>query len=123
MDMNKFMNLPFVQAFLKMIAGFLDFKGRTNRSDFWWAVVACIILSTVLGLIFKLLGGFGSILQLLYSVALLIPGIAIWFRRMHDVGKPGWWCFVPILDIVFAAQEGQPGDNQYGPDPNATMGY
>lgn len=123
MDMNKFMNLPFVQAFLKMIAGFLDFKGRTNRNDFWWAILAVIIVNAVFSFIFGLFGGFGKVLAGLVLVALGIPSIALGFRRMHDVGKPGWWIFVPILDIVFAAQPGQPGDNEYGPDPNATMGY
>lgn len=123
MDLNKFMNLPFVQAFLKMIANIADYKGRTSRADFWWAVLAVIILNVLFGFIFGLFGGFGKVLAFLVSVALAIPTVMLWIRRMHDVGKPGWWCIVPILDIVFAAQEGQAGDNQYGPDPKSNMGY
>ena len=53
----------------------------------------------------------------LYSLAVLLPAIAVTIRRMHDVGKSGWYCLIPIYNIVLAATEGEKGANQYGPDP------
>ena len=60
----------------------------------------------------------------LWSLALLIPGLAVTWRRLHDIGKKGtnwFWIFVPIVGwimlIVWAARPGQEGPNQYGPDP------
>lgn len=123
MDMNKFLNLPFVQAYLKMLSKMMDYKGREDRETFWWAVLGNAILITVINFIFGLFGGFGSVIAGLFDVALAIPMIMMGIRRMHDVGKPGWWIVVPILNIVFAIQPGVPGDNEYGPDPKSGLGY
>ena len=115
--MDKVLNLPFVNAWLKMLANFMDFKGRTSKSDFWWAVLGSIIVGIVVGLIAKLLGPVGTILNLLISLALAVPEIAMGVRRMHDTGKPGWWVIVPIANIIFAVKNGDEDDNQYGPNP------
>ena len=65
-----------------------------------------------------------AIIPLLYSLAVLIPGFAVLFRRLHDTGRSGWWwllAFIPIIGwivlIVFCCLDSQPGDNQYGPNP------
>ena len=50
-------------------------------------------------------------------MAVLIPGIAVAVRRMHDVGKSGWFALIPIYNIILALSEGDQGDNAYGPDP------
>ena len=115
--MDKVLNLPFVNAWLKMLANFSDFKGRTGMGEFWWAIVGNIIVSIVVGLICKLFGAFGSVLSLLVTFVLLVPSIAMGIRRMHDIGKPGWWIIVPIANLVFACKEGDEDDNQYGSNP------
>ncbi len=58
------------------------------------------------------------------GLALLIPSISVLFRRLHDIGRSGWWwllglicCIGQIILFVFAQQDSQPGDNQYGPNP------
>ncbi len=64
-----------------------------------------------------------GVLSPLYSLALLIPSIAVAIRRLHDVGKSGWWLllgFVPLVGLVllyFMVQDSQPGGNEYGPNP------
>ena len=70
--------------------------------------------------------GTGAISGLL-SLALFIPGLAVGVRRLHDVGKSGWFTFIVIIPLfgviwllVLACTEGNHGDNQYGPDPKAT---
>jgi uncharacterized membrane protein YhaH (DUF805 family) len=54
----------------------------------------------------------------IYSLVVLLPGIAVGVRRMHDVGKSGWYLLIPIYNLVLACTEGTPGSNQYGADPN-----
>ena len=59
----------------------------------------------------------------LYSLAVLVPGIAVSIRRLHDTGKSGWWNLIAFTVIgifpliFFLAQEGDPGENAYGPAP------
>lgn len=60
----------------------------------------------------------------LYSLALLIPGLAVRVRRLHDIGKSGWMILVGLIPLIGAiwlivlyATEGTPGENQYGPNP------
>ena len=54
----------------------------------------------------------------IYSLVTFIPGLAVAVRRMHDVGKSGWYVLIPIYNIVLLASVGEEGENQYGPDPN-----
>lgn len=121
--MDQFLNLPFVRAFLKMLANYSDFKGRTSREDFWWAILGNYILTCVLNFILRFLGTPGAILAFLVSLALLIPGLAIWTRRLHDINKSGWLQLLAITIvgciplIIWATKEGDEGDNQYGPNP------
>lgn len=122
--MDKVLNLPFVNAWLKMLANFSDFKGRTSREDFWWAVLGNVILMAVLGFILGLLGSFGNVILTLISLVLAVPGIAMWVRRLHDTNKSALYllfALIPlvgcILLLVFAAQAGNEDDNQYGSNP------
>ena len=127
--MDELMKLPFVKAFLLMIGNALDFNGRTKRSDFWWATLGVIILSLVFGIICAFLGTFGDILSWLLRVVLWVPQISMGVRRLHDIGKSGLWWLIgltgigSIVLIIWWAQQGQTGDNQYGPDPESGYGY
>lgn len=56
----------------------------------------------------------------IYSLGVLIPSIAVGVRRMHDVGKSGWFLIIPIVNIALALTDGEKGVNQYGPNPKAT---
>lgn len=129
MNQNQFLNLPPVTAFLKMISNFTDFQGRTSREDFWWAFLANMIISAVVGVITGLLGVIGSLLAALVSLALLVPTLALWVRRLHDTGKSALWLLLALTGlgtvvlIIFAILEGDQGDNQYGPNPKSGFGY
>ncbi|MGO8781935.1 MAG: DUF805 domain-containing protein [Syntrophobacteraceae bacterium] len=66
----------------------------------------------------------GSVLASIYALGILIPGIAVGVRRLHDTNRSGWWlllALVPLIGsvvlIVFMVQDSQPGDNQYGQNP------
>ena len=53
----------------------------------------------------------------LYSLAVLVPSIAVGVRRMHDVGKSGWFLLIPIYNLILAVTEGEKGENEYGQEP------
>ncbi len=58
-----------------------------------------------------------SSMSTIYSLAILIPSIAIGVRRMHDLGRSGWWIICPFVNLVFLCLDSQPGENKYGPNP------
>jgi len=88
-----------------------------------------IIVAIVLSLIDTLLGTFNfmqgvGLLSGLYSLAVLIPTLAVTVRRLHDVDRSGWWIFINLIPLigfivllVFAVTDGTPGSNRYGPNP------
>lgn len=53
----------------------------------------------------------------IYKPAVVIPGIAVGVRRIHDTGRSGWWILFPISNLVFFCLNSEPGDNDYGPNP------
>lgn len=113
-----------------MILNYANFKDRTSRSDYWWATLGVFLLALVLGFVFGLLGVVGSFLSWLLDIALFVPELAMSVRRMHDIGKSGWWLligFIPLVGgiilLIWACKAGDPGDNIYGSDPNSSYGY
>lgn len=102
---------------------YVNFNGRARRKAYWMFVLFNIIAAVILGIIDNVIGT-GGILGGLYSLAVLLPGIALGVRRLHDIGKSGWWlliALVPLIGfivlIIFAVTDSQPGENQYGPNP------
>jgi uncharacterized membrane protein YhaH (DUF805 family) len=76
-----------------------DFSGKSNLREFWMAVLINFIVGAVLGLLGQL-AGFFSWLGYAYSLAILVPMIALYIRRMHDVGKSGGYLFMILIPIV-----------------------
>jgi uncharacterized membrane protein YhaH (DUF805 family) len=101
--------------FITVLQKYADFNGRARRSEYWYFALFSTILSIVLMFIGVSLDF--PLLSTLYSLGVLIPSIAVAVRRMHDVDKSGWYCLIPIYNIILAFTEGTKGDNQYGPDP------
>jgi uncharacterized membrane protein YhaH (DUF805 family) len=70
--------------------------------------------------------GTGGILGIVFSLAMLVPGIAVTVRRLHDTGRSGWWILISLIPflgwivlLVFMVLDSHPGDNEYGPNPKA----
>ena len=101
--------------YLKVLQNYATFNGRARRSEFWYFTLFNIIIIFVLGFVDGLMGI--NVLSIMYTLAVLIPGIAVTIRRMHDVGKSGWYCLVPIYNFILECTEGTIGSNEYGPDP------
>ena len=75
-----------------------------------------MIIAFVLGFADGLFG-IGGWLSNIYSIAVLVPGIAVSIRRMHDIDKSGWYILIPFYNLVLVCTEGTKGANQYGEDP------
>ena len=103
--------------YLKVLQNYATFNGRARRSEYWYFFLFNVIISIAVSII-------GGMLEMaflgnIYSLAVLIPSIAVGVRRMHDVGKSGWFLLIPIYNIILAVTEGEKGENQYGPDPKS----
>ncbi|RAP74928.1 DUF805 domain-containing protein [Paenibacillus montanisoli] len=113
-----------MEWYLKVLNNYVVFEGRARRKEYWMFVLFNVIISLVLSGLARMLGM--SWISSIYSLAVLLPGLAVAVRRLHDTNRSGWWLlinFVPLIGfiifIVFMCLEGDPGDNQYGPNPKA----
>jgi uncharacterized membrane protein YhaH (DUF805 family) len=94
---------------------YADFNGRASRSEFWWFFLFNLLVSAVVNTI-----SHSDRLESLVSLALLLPDLAVGARRLHDIGKSGWWQllmltgigFVPLL--IFWSMDSHKEENQYG---------
>lgn len=103
--------------YLEVLRKYAVFSGRARRKEYWMFVLFNIIIGTVLSF-------FSDYLYYLYGLAVLIPGLAVAVRRLHDMGKSGWWILIGLIPIigwiwliVLLATDGQPGENEYGLNP------
>lgn len=108
--------------YIAVLKKYFVFSGRARRKEYWMFFLFNFIIAIVLGVVDGVLGT--MIIGMLYSLAVLIPGIAVTFRRLHDIGKSAWWLLVllvPIIGVivilVFMFLAGEEGQNQYGPNP------
>ena len=119
--------MDFQTAVRTVLSKYVDFKGRAPRSEYWWWVLAVIVVNIILNIIDNII--FGPTMQpisALFSLAILLPSIAVGIRRLHDLDRTGWWLlvsFIPIIGalilIYFFVQKGTDGENRFGPDPLA----
>jgi uncharacterized membrane protein YhaH (DUF805 family) len=110
--------------YFTVLKKYVQFSGRARRAEFWWFNLVNLIASLVLSFVDAQVGT--VFIGLLYSFAVFLPALGVFVRRLHDTDRSGWWLllsFIPVIGvivlIVFAAQEGSPGVNGYGPNPKA----
>lgn len=101
--------------YLHVLKNYAKFDGRARRKEYWMFTLFNIIISIALMFIGQTMGF--ELLDSLYSLAVLIPSIAVAVRRMHDVGKSGWFILIPIYNLILACTDSDVGPNQYGPNP------
>ncbi|GAB3319911.1 DUF805 domain-containing protein [Larkinella ripae] len=108
--------------YVSVLKKYNDFEGRARRSEYWYFFLTNIIITQSLNFVNILLfDGLAVIgwLNMLFNLAILVPSIAVAIRRMHDVGKSGWFVLVPIYNLILACTEGVKGANEFGNDPKA----
>jgi uncharacterized membrane protein YhaH (DUF805 family) len=117
--------------YLDVLKKYADFGGRARRKEYWMFAlfnaliyIAILIFSAILGSIDNSLALIGSLLLVVYGLAIFVPSLAVAVRRLHDTGRSGWWfliAFVPfvggIILLVFTVQDSVPGENEYGKNP------
>jgi uncharacterized membrane protein YhaH (DUF805 family) len=112
--------------YLEVLKKYAVFQGRARRKEYWMFNLFNIIIAMVIGFVTGVVDvvfEVGVMLNLatsvIYSLAILIPATAVSIRRMHDLGRSGWWILVPVVNLIFMFFDSQPGDNKYGPNPKA----
>jgi uncharacterized membrane protein YhaH (DUF805 family) len=130
--------VDFATAVKSFWANYRNFKGRARRSEYWFIqlfliltnlAVAVIDLALMNGDVDRFIAnGGGGIVGLIWILATIVPAIAVLVRRLHDIGKSGWWALlvlVPfigfIVILVFTVQDSQAGANSYGPSPKSDL--
>lgn len=106
--------------FLRGLSKYADFSGRARRKEFWMFHLMYLILTALVGFVMGAAGvrnadGFFS----LWSLAFFLPSLAVSVRRLHDVGRSGWWVLVPFAGLFFMFVNGDAGPNRFGEDPKA----
>jgi len=110
--------MDFKQAVLRCLRDkYADFNGRASRPEFWWFVLATVIVSLVLNILHL------SIIGLLVNLALIVPSFAVGARRLHDIGKSGWFQLVWLIPfigwilLIYWLVQPSAGPNAYGEGP------
>lgn len=128
--------MNFVDAVKSGYRNYATFSGRASRSAFWWWVLFQILADILIAILFG--GGHmmrgpgemgfnyeGGLIANLWSLANLLPGLAVAARRLHDVDKSAWWLLIGLIPvigwivlIVWYAQKSDSGANRFGPAPD-----
>lgn len=119
-----------MQWYLMAFRKYAQISGRSRRAEYWTFVLVNLLVTIGLMVVAGMFGDApsagGGLLYLAYAVATIVPGFTVSVRRLHDTGRSGWWLLVgivplvgSILLLVWLAQDGQPGDNEFGGNPKS----
>lgn len=121
--------MGFIDAVRTCLGKYATFRGRARRSEFWWFALFVTLVQFGVSVIDLAafgagpdgLGAFGFLLNL----AMLLPNLAVSVRRLHDIGRSGWWyliIFVPLVGILallwWWTRPSEPDANRFGPPPD-----
>ncbi|WP_430786531.1 DUF805 domain-containing protein [Virgibacillus flavescens] len=109
----------------KVISNYVGFSGRARRKEYWMFALINFLIATALSILGRLID-IENILSSIYSLFVLLPGLAVAFRRLHDTGKTGAWVLIALIPIigwiiliVFMCQDSDQNENKHGPNPKA----
>ncbi len=110
--------------YIEVLKKYAVFNGRANRPEYWYFLLFNFLISIVLAIVDGITGI--ALLYVIYSLAVLIPSLAVGIRRLHDTDRCAWWLFIALIPLIgsiilliFLATEGGYGDNRYGPAPKS----
>jgi uncharacterized membrane protein YhaH (DUF805 family) len=118
--------MGFGQAISSVFANYFNFKSRASRSEYWYFALFLLIAGLASFLIdFAILGPveIGPV-NVIFTLATMIPSLAVSVRRLHDIGRSGWFillALIPLIGILVLiywwCQPSEPQPNAYGPPP------
>jgi uncharacterized membrane protein YhaH (DUF805 family) len=115
--------MEMISYYKSVLSKYATFSGRARRSEYWYFALANFLISILLGLF----GDLGKLVNFVYSLAVIVPSLAVGARRLHDTNRSGWWLLlilIPIIGwiwlIILMVLDSAP-DNQYGPNPKGAM--
>jgi len=115
--------MGFSQAIASGFQNYVNFSGRACRSEYWFWTLFAFILSIVANIVDSM--GTMGVVSGIVGLGLLLPGLGMSVRRLHDIDRTGWWLLLLLTGIgfivllIFACLPGTEGPNSYGPDPLA----
>lgn len=120
------LQLPFGEAVKRALTvNYCNFKGRASRSEYWWFMLFIFIAMIAVSVIFCWSETLSSIALGIVYLGILLPALGLSVRRMHDIGRSGWWLlinFIPlvggIIYLVFTVKESEPVPNKWGDVPD-----
>ena len=122
--------MSFKEAIVNVFQNYANFSGRARRSEYWYfTLFMCIVTAVLSGINAAVFGPDAqmtvfTVIQGIFSLATLIPSLAVTVRRLHDIGKSGWFYLLALIPIVggiillvWECKDSEPGTNNYGPNP------
>ncbi|WP_116132485.1 DUF805 domain-containing protein [Tropicimonas sp. IMCC34043] len=118
--------MTFTDSIQTCLQKYVTFSGRASRPEYWWFVLFNVLGTFVAGILDSLFFGSSNVGVLggLWSLALLLPGISVGVRRLHDLDKSGWWLLLGVIPligwiilIVWFVGRGTNGPNRFGAAP------
>ncbi len=117
-----------MEWYISVIKKYVTFEGRARRKEYWIFFLFNLIFSiaaSILDRLFHTMSAQGTgLISSLYSLFVLLPGIAVAIRRLHDISKSGWYILIGLIPIIgwiwciiLLATDSDPGANKYGPNP------
>lgn len=117
-------NIAFMDAVKACFGKYADFNGRSPRAEFWYFMLFNAVVGIVLYALAAAVATFFLYIYYIYALAVIVPNIAVAIRRMHDIGRSGWWILISLVPligsiwyIVLCALPSQLGPNKFGPNP------
>jgi len=125
--------VTFQAAVISGYQNYANFHGRASRSGYWWWTLFQALASSAIGVVFgygvmtmdpatMVMAYQGGIVMNLWTLANLLPNLAMSVRRLHDIGRSGWWLLLMLIPLigfiivlVWLCQKSDTGDNAYGP--------
>jgi len=92
--------MSFVEAVETCFKKYSDFSGRASRSEYWWFFLFNILIGVVASIANQFLFGTPQFpISTLVTLGLMLPGLAVGARRLHDINKSGWWQLLLIAGL------------------------
>lgn len=108
--------------YVDVLKKYAVFSGRARRQEYWMFFLFNLIAAIVLAIVGQIIGT--TVLSVIYAIAVLLPGLGVTIRRLHDTDRSGWWILIALVPlvggiilIVFLATEGKQAPNAHGPNP------